>query len=77
MDELERAEEVLKKVDLEGLNRRRYLYHGSYAKVFEQQKDYKKALYELDLAISSCSNQLEKDYLMNKRELLLTKCKEL
>lgn len=73
MAELERAEEVLNKVDSEGLNRRKYLYHGSYAKIFERKKEYKKALIELDLAISSCSNQLEKDYLMDTKELLLAK----
>jgi hypothetical protein len=66
---------VLKKVDFEGLNRRRYLYHGSYAKIFEGKDEYKKAINELDLAISSCSNQLEKDYLMKKREFLFTKGK--
>ena len=76
MGELERAEEVLKKIDLEGLNRRRYLYHGSYAKIFELKKDYKEAINELDLAISFCSNRLEKDYLMKKRELLFTKSKK-
>jgi RNA polymerase sigma factor (sigma-70 family) len=70
MDELNQAEKVLQKVDPQALNRRKYLYHGSYAKIFEQKGEYQKALSELDKAIASCSNQLEKNYLTKKKERL-------
>ncbi len=71
MQQLDQAEEMLKKIDAEKLEKRKYLYHASYFEIYQKQKRLKKALHEIDKAISLCPNQMEKDHLRSKRDQVL------
>jgi hypothetical protein len=68
---LQEVKSELKKIDPESLNQRKYLFHGCYAEYFEKIGENKSALAEVDLAIKTCSNQLEKKYLERKKKALL------
>lgn len=71
LGELNTAAQTLRRIDSEALNKRKYLYHGTWAKIHEKQKAFDKALSEINLSIGLCSNELEKNYLIRKRERLL------
>jgi len=73
MDQLIQAKSELVKIKPESLNQRRYLLHGCFADFYEKTGDTDKAVVELDLAINSCSNQLEKKYLARKKENIVNK----
>lgn len=67
------AKEVLNKINVSNLQQRQYLYHGVWAEYYDKTENHKKALAEIQLAITSCSNQLEIKYLEQKREVWLSR----
>lgn len=75
MNQGDKAKAELDKINAQSLNQRVYLYHGCYAEYFEKQGDLGKAQTEIDLAISTCSNQFERQYLENKKSNMLVSLK--
>ncbi len=69
--DLESAKATLDRIDLSSLNQRAYLFHGCWATYFEKKGDPKKAMKEMDKAIELCSNQFEKNYLMEKKASMM------
>lgn len=67
--DLAASKACLEEIANDKLQQRQYLYHGLWAEYFHQSKQSQKALSSLELAISSCSNQLEIDYLRSKQAL--------
>lgn len=70
LEKLREAKHELDKITPETLNQRKYLYHGCYAEYHEKAGEKDKALEEIGLAVETCSNQFEKNYLMKKKQLL-------
>lgn len=68
LNNLEQAKALLDQIAEGSFSQRNYLLHGCYAEYFYKSGDQKNALKEIDLAINSCSNNLEKEYLTKKKE---------
>ncbi len=67
LGQLEQAEHALNRIHPESLHQRKYLYHGCKAEYFEKIELFTKAIEEIELAISLCTNQFERDFLQRKR----------
>lgn len=74
INQSEEAQKTLNKIRPEELGQRKYLYHGCYAEYYEQLQEKENALAEFDLAISLCTNHLERAYLERKRDAILGSC---
>ncbi|MFK7921940.1 MAG: RNA polymerase sigma factor [Bacteroidia bacterium] len=62
------AKEKLEQINVSHLQQRQYLYHGVWAEYYDKTGNHGKALEEIELAIESCSNQLETHFLEQKRQ---------
>jgi len=71
LQDLKKAKVELDKIDGAALNQRIYLLYGSYAEYYKKSGDKTQALSQLNLAIQSCPNLSEKQYLKNKRDKIL------
>ncbi len=72
INQLKKAKTTLDQINRATLNQRGYLLNGCYSAYHEKCGDIQKALEELNFAIQGCSNLFEKQYLENKKNLLLT-----
>ncbi len=70
IDKLDLAKKTLDSIDPKKLGQRLYLYHATWAKYYEQTRDARKARSELENAIELCSNQFERNYLIEKKKIL-------
>jgi len=74
--ELDMAKQKLDQIDGKQLGQRLYLLYGAYGAYgdyYYKSKNLAKALAKIDLAIQHCSNNLEKQYLANKRNIWISK----
>ena len=71
LEQLDKAKTELDKIESQSLNQRAYLYHGCHAEYFEKKGDLEKARAEIELAISTCSNQFERKYLTRKKDEMM------
>ncbi len=65
------ALEILQNLKTENLEQRTYLYYGVMAKYYKSIGQIKKAVNYLDIAIEKVPNQVEKNYLIKKRDRLI------
>ncbi len=65
------AQKTLNRIRPEELGQRKYLYHGCYAEYYGQVQEKENALKEFNLAISLCTNHLERVYLERKRDAIM------
>lgn len=63
----EKAKQVLDSIPDDGLHQRKYLLHGSFAEYYYKTGDLGQAIEQIDAAIKLCTNELEKNYLLEKR----------
>lgn len=63
----EQAKAILNQVSAKNLHQREYLLHGCFAEYYLQTGNTESALIEMNKAISICSNDLERAYLMKKK----------
>ncbi len=70
INEPEKAKKYLDQIDPSGLNQRQYLLHGCYAEYYDQMGDSSNALSEIDKAIDTCPNKLERKYLEEKKVMM-------
>ncbi|MBL4624291.1 MAG: sigma-70 family RNA polymerase sigma factor [Flavobacteriales bacterium] len=75
LDQLKEARKRLDSISAGGLQQRMYLLHGCYAEYYHKIGNQKRTIEEMDNAIKLCSNELEKKYLYEKKNKLLTKPK--
>lgn len=68
LNNLERAKAILDEITRDSFVQRKYLLHGCYAEYFYRSGEAVSALKEIDMAINSCSNKLEKEYLKKKKK---------
>ena len=62
-----KAKSKLNQIDGKRLGQRFYLLKGAYAEYFHQTRQSPQAITEIDLAITHCSNALEKAFLQKKK----------
>ncbi|WP_020569135.1 RNA polymerase sigma factor [Neolewinella persica] len=62
------AQDVLQQLEEDQLGQRKYLYHGCWAEYYKRTGDAAQAIHQYDVAISMVPNDLEKEYLLKKRE---------
>lgn len=67
------AKQILSSLDAVALEQRKYLYYGCWAEYYKQTGHTQKALEQYDVAISLTRNEVEKQYLLKKRALLVDK----
>ncbi len=75
LGQLEQGKAKLEKISPDVLSQRKYLFFGCYAEYYEKNGITDQALKNIELAITACPNQLEKQYLERKRKKLLLKSK--
>lgn len=68
--DLNLAKTYLDKINPEDFEQRAYLFFGAYADYFIQKNDLKNAIKNLNKALDTVSNKLEKDYLSEKKRVL-------
>ena len=73
LNKLNEAKELLDCINPEKLSLRKYLFYGCYGDFYTKSGQLTLALKKLDLAIQSCTNQLEKEYLVGKKIALMNK----
>ena len=71
--EFAKAKTYLNQVEASSLEQRSYLYYGTLSDYYYAIKDIKKAIINIDLALKTVINSLEKEYLQKKRTLLIQK----
>jgi RNA polymerase sigma-70 factor (ECF subfamily) len=76
LDQLEAAKALLDQISQNSLARRNYLLQGCYAAYYLKSGNEKKAIEEIEKAISSCSNRLERAYLEKKKTGMLARFNE-
>jgi len=67
------AKAYLNTIKPENFEQRTYLYFGTLADYYISTNNYKEALKNLDLALNTVSNSLEKDFLQKKKLMVLSK----
>ncbi len=67
LGQLKESKKKLDAISAKGLQQRSYLLHGCLAEYYHKMGNNKKAIEELDCAISLCSNELEIKYLNKKK----------
>ncbi|MGI9547773.1 MAG: RNA polymerase sigma factor [Flavobacteriaceae bacterium] len=75
MEEYEASIDYLNLINAKDLNQRAYLYHGAMSDYFRAIDDPSQALVHIDKALDTVNNNLEKDYLKNKKSELLKQLK--
>jgi len=65
------AKKYLDKLNSENFVQRAYLYYGALAEYYTAIDNFQKAITNIDLALDTVTNKLEKDYLQKKRLKLL------
>ena len=66
LEQFSNAKTDLDNINPGGMNQRNYLVHGTYADYYDKIGKKDKAIKELELAIATCTNDLEKGYLRKK-----------
>lgn len=66
--DLTKAKNYLDQVEANDLSQRSYLYYGTLSDYYYATKDIKKAIINIDLALATVINALEKEYLEKKRK---------
>ena len=64
------ARQILDRINISALEQRSYLFYGCYANYYENTGWPDLAITYLEKAIQEVSNDLEKSYLIKKRDLL-------
>lgn len=72
---LEAAKALLDNISQAKLARRDYLLQGCYAEYYLKSGNEKQAIDEIEKAIHSCSNELEKEYLTKKKKRMIARFK--
>jgi len=72
LEEYKGAFNILEKIPLNNLEQRSYLLYGCYAKYYEKMGNINRAIDYLDKSLAIVTNNLEKEHLIKKRELLKT-----
>lgn len=67
IDKLEESKTLLEQLDIESMSQRRHLVYGAFAEYYTKTKALDLAVIELNKAIEHCSNELEMNYLIKKR----------
>ncbi|MTI41926.1 sigma-70 family RNA polymerase sigma factor [Fulvivirga lutimaris] len=70
VDKLKEAKSLLDKVDIEKMPHRKHLIHGAFAEYYTKKGELDSAATALDQAIEHCSNEMEKNYLIKKKNNL-------
>ena len=70
-NDLQKADAYLSKLNSEDFEQRKYLFYGAKSDFYAAKNDFKKAIEFINLAIETVTNNLEKQYLIKKREKLL------
>lgn len=68
-----KAKTYLDQVEASDLAQRSYLYYGTLSDYFHATKNIQKAIENIDLALETVRNSLEKEYLLKKRVVLIQK----
>jgi len=71
LEQFETANEILEQIDPENLEQRAYLYLGCFAEYYVKTGNTEKAISYLDKSILNVTNELERRYLVKKRDDLL------
>ena len=71
MKNYEEAKELLDQLNADDFNQRAYLYYGTLADYYLGVGENKKALASLDNALEVVHNELERDYIQKKKNILL------
>ena len=71
LNEIDLALQLLNTITPQDLEQRAYLLNGAYASLYEKSGDKNMAISYLEKAINSVKNDLEKSYLVQKKENLL------
>ena len=69
----ENALKVLNKLSIHDFKQRSYLFYGTWAEYYIATSDFRKAIDYLENAITEVTNELEKNYLIKKKDSLLAK----
>ncbi|WP_298418369.1 sigma-70 family RNA polymerase sigma factor [uncultured Kordia sp.] len=67
-----KAKQYLDQVEANDLAQRSYLYYGTFSDYYFATKNIEKAIINIDLALATVINSLEKEYLEKKRNLLIS-----
>ena len=70
LDQLNEAKAILDSISKEGLSQREYLLRGCYAEYYFKSGKIDLAIVEIEKAIQSCTNSLEREYLVKKRKII-------
>ncbi len=70
LGEYEAARDILEEINVKELRQRGYLYYGCFAEYYRHTNNVPRAIAYLDKTILKVSNELERDYLIKKREEL-------
>lgn len=68
----EEASKILLETDPLDLEQRAYLYYGTWAEYYKERAEYDKALNSLEEAIKLVNNEAEKNYLVRKKNTLIS-----
>lgn len=68
-----KAKNYLDQVEANDLSQRSYLYYGTLSDYYYATKNIEKAIINIDLALATVINSLEKEYLEKKRNVLIIK----
>ncbi len=68
-----KADNYFKQLQPEALEQRAYLYYAAKADYYAETSNFKDALLQIDLALKTVINTLEKDYLLKKQSAWLLK----
>ncbi|MEP5830936.1 MAG: sigma factor, ECF subfamily protein, partial [Maribacter dokdonensis] len=71
LSDFEKTHQLLKRIDVVELGQRAYLYYGCYAEYYMKIGEKSLAISFLDKALAGTTNNMEREYLMKKREKLL------
>jgi RNA polymerase sigma-70 factor (ECF subfamily) len=69
------SKSYLEQIKPDDLHQRVYLFYGAKAEFYSKTKNIKKAINYINLALTTVTNSLEKDYLQKKKRALLNKKK--
>ena len=70
LDHLEEAKALLDQIDENALRQRAYLFYGCFAEFYRKSGNIPKAIAYLDQTLKEVSNELEKNYLLRKKDEL-------
>ena len=69
--DIEKAEYFLKQLNPNDFEHRKYLYYGVMSDFYYFSSEYKEATIQINLALSTVTNQLEKKHLEKKKNRIL------